>query len=193
MGYSRGRMTTAQVPHGAPASTSLKIQVEDLGSACSSVSAGILQCYGEAASVMFDRFHNQTPAKGSVRLNGEERPAEFSWRPPTADVKASHANELDATEDGAYAVSFLAAHRAAGYIVRKRAHHGSGSDWLMTREGEPPNDFVRLEVSGIAKNKPLGGRLNTKVTQLGNGDLDRPGLAVIVGFEAAEVVMQEVK
>lgn len=178
--------------------TPLKIDVEDLPAMCK-VSAGILQCYAEAASVMFDQFHDNSPVNGSVALNGDVRDAEFSWKPSTIAEKTSHANEIDATEDGACAVSFAAVRQAAGYVVRKRAHHGSGSDWLMTRKGEPDNDFVRLEVSGVAKNisgatkDALSGRLARKVSQLGKGDLNRPGIAIVVGFEGATVVMREVK
>ena len=58
--------------------------------------------------------------------------------------------------------------------------------------GEPDNDFVRLEVSGIARGHGLAGRLQVKVSQLARVDLERPGLAVVVGFEAAQIHVDEV-
>jgi len=187
-------MTMTRATQGGSGSTTIspvQIGVADVLSACT-VSAGIVRCYAEAASVMLDRYHEHSPVFGTVSLDGEERCAAFTWPPSTDDEKASHANELDAIQYGAYAVSFIAANRMTGYVVRKRAHHGSGADWLMTKPGERDDEFVRLEVSGVGRDKSLEGRLKDKVAQLGRGDLARPGLAVVVGFEGAAIVMRAV-
>lgn len=60
----------------------------------------------------------------------------------------------------------------------------------MSRHGEPPNDFFKLEVSGVARGEALAARLAEKVEQVQGGDLNRPGVAVVVGFEAATVLME---
>ncbi len=107
------------------------------------------------------------------------------------DVLASHGNEKDATEYGAYAVAIAVAHDL-GFKVIGRTHQGSGTDWLMIREGEPANDYYKLEVSGIArinKEKPES-RLSSKVAQGSHGDLQRPGVAVVARFEDLRIVSE---
>ncbi|MEM9455672.1 MAG: hypothetical protein AAGF11_15930 [Myxococcota bacterium] len=60
----------------------------------------------------------------------------------------------------------------------------------MTRSGEPANDFFKLEVSGVARgHERLRSRLGEKLRQLSKGDLARPGIAVVVGFEAAQILI----
>jgi len=78
------------------------------------------------------------------------------------------------------------------YVVKKRAHHGSGSDFLMVEEGETDEQFVRLEVSGVGQGESrLVSRLRNKVRQLEEGNLRRPGVAAVVGFEAATVLLED--
>ncbi|HLT38453.1 MAG TPA: hypothetical protein VK034_19335, partial [Enhygromyxa sp.] len=147
------------------------------------------------ASVMLDKFHDP-PASGALDLGdslvGEVQAIEVVWEPPTALLRATHANEHQATEDGAYAVAFAVANDC-GYRVRRRAHHGSGADYLLTRAGEPTGGFVKLEVSGVARPRKLArlrARMKQKLRQLERGDLQGPGLAVVVGFESVEVLMR---
>jgi hypothetical protein len=99
--------------------------------------------WSEAAAVMLSIFHAVPP-------------------PGTAMSVRWDANEKDATEAGAYAIAVAAANHN-GFIVRRRAHQGSGADFLMVRRGEPDNDFVKLEVSGIARGGNVGSRLKLKV------------------------------
>lgn len=60
----------------------------------------------------------------------------------------------------------------------------------MVPHGEPDNDYVKLEVSGIARGSSGEGRLATKMDQVGGGDLDRPGVALVVGLEAAAILVK---
>jgi hypothetical protein len=149
-----------------------------------------------AACVMLSKFHESPLVVGIDWEEVDQENLELAWTAPDVRTQMTHANELDATEDGAYAVSFAVATHA-GYTVGRRAHHGSGSDYLLTRQGEPENDFVRLEVRGIARIKLADRRLldralEAKVDQLGQGDLDRPGIAMVVGFEYARVIARTV-
>jgi hypothetical protein len=143
----------------------------------------------DASRVMLDKFH-VSPSTFQLAWSGM-RQLELEWSAPAEAHRQAHANELDATETGAYGLAFVAAHEG-GYVVRRRAHHGSGSDYLLSKRGEPDNDFVKLEVSGIARGHGLLGRLRDKIAQLRKGDLRRPGLAIVVGFEAAEICVEEV-
>lgn len=151
----------------------------------------LVNSWGDAATVMLDKFHPSPPPPTPLALQHDGAGASLmlSWRAPAPQVLEGHANEKDATEDGAYAVAIAAAdHR--GYRVRRRAHQGSGADLLMTRHGEPQNDFVKLEVSGIARGDGVERRLTEKLEQVRGGDLQRPRVAVVVGFEAAMVLMR---
>lgn len=125
--------------------------------------------------------------------------AALVWPATTDLTRASHGNPLNAIEHGAYAVACAAVGALSGWKVTGRAHHGSGADLLMLRDGDDPNNFVRLEVSGVAAGTgevglaSLRRRMTVKVDQLGRGDLDRPGVAAIVGFELATVLVSEVQ
>ncbi len=165
------------------------LKLIELGSACRGLARSHVGNLVDAASVMLDRFH-RPPARGVIELGREPEALTVSWAPPDRVLLATHANERDATEDGAYAVALSAAIRC-GYVVRRRLHHGSGADYLLTRVGEPATDFVKLEVSGVARGASrLRARQRQKLAQLERGDLRRPGLAIVVGFEAMQVLVR---
>jgi hypothetical protein len=158
--------------------------------------------WAEAAAVMFELYHGAPPPPRSCTFTPFDRDdvaAAFVWPPTNEMTRASHGNPLNATEHGAYAVACATVGALEGWKVTGRAHHGSGADLLMLREGDDPNDFVRLEVSGVAAGTGDAGlvalrrRLVVKVNQLGRGDLDRPGVAAVVGFELATVLVSGVQ
>jgi hypothetical protein len=153
--------------------------------------ASLVNSWGDAAAVMLDKFHEPPPPPTTIAVehDGARASMMLSWQGPCSQLRAGHANEKDATEDGAYAIAIAAANHR-GYRVRRRAHQGSGADLLMTRHGEPQNDFVKLEVSGVARGNGVARRLAEKLEQVRGGDLQRPGVAVVVGFEAAMVLMR---
>lgn len=155
----------------------------------------------EAAAVTFERFHQPPPSKECSITVADRDPLSvvLIWPSTSTQTRASHANEYNATEHGAYAVASATVGALDGWRVMARAHHGSGADLLMLRDGSDPNDFVRLEVSGMAAGTGVEGstalrqRLQQKVAQLGRGDLDRPGVAAVVGFELACVLVSGVQ
>jgi len=151
--------------------------------------------YAEAASVMLDRFHQAPPppTPAEVTHDDDVYTAEVNWQKPDDRKRRSHANSLDATAEGAYALAFAAV-TALGYVVRYRAQHGSGSDYVVTRVGEPENDYWKLEVSGTAEGDDgdVRARLHEKVEQVAGGDLRRPGLVAVVRFSRVVVVLRRV-
>jgi len=113
------------------------------------------------------------------------------WHEPDDRQRRSHGNDIDATAEGAYALAFAAV-EALGYVVRYRARHGSGSDYVVTRACEPENDYWKLEVSGTAEgdDSEVRTRLRQKVEQAAGGDLRRPGLAAVVRFSKVVVAIR---
>ena len=118
----------------------------------SPLSPPVLASLAEAASVMLDLHHAAPPppTAGQLVRGGEVAPVELTWAAPTNQQRETHANAKDAAEDGGTAIAIAAVH-ALGYLVVRRTRQGSGCDYLMIREGEPENDFYKLEVSGTAK------------------------------------------
>ena len=173
-------------------SETISIDLGDLGNAVT-LSPAMVTAYSEAARVMLDHYHqSRERLEGLLVHDDDEKPLVLLFEPPNDQIHDSYANMQDATEYGAYAVAFGAAHETEGYVVKKRAHHGSGSDFLMVKDGESDENFVRLEVSGVGSPQGnLPARLQKKKSQLNSGDLLRPGVAVVVGFGAVRILMED--
>lgn len=157
------------------------------------IRSAVFSAKTEAASVMLWKFYSpNTKADGTWRHCTQEQPVQLQWENPERDLLAAHSNELDATEDGAYAIAMAIANQL-GFKIVARAHHGSGADWILARNGEPVNDYYKLEVSGMARMSAESPehRLKEKLEQIQRGDYDRPGLAVVTRFEDACVLSGE--
>jgi hypothetical protein len=160
--------------------------------ALSPMSPAVLAFAGEAAAVMLDKFH--PTAAGGLALDAE--PGErgdglcVAWTAPDESVMASHADERVATEYGACGIAIAAVSVLDGFTVRRRLHQSTGADYIMTRAGEPENDFYRLEVSGIARGGSLRARMREKHIEARSGNLDRPYMAMVVHFERAKIARE---
>jgi hypothetical protein len=153
----------------------------------------------DAAAVVLDHFH-QSPKPGRLlhtqacgaAASTTEYPVILRWPLSDQQCRQTHANGIDATEEGAYAVAFAAV-MSQGYRILRRAHHGSGADYILAKEGEPDSAYRKLEVSGVARGHGdvLMRRLTRKLEQVNGGSLDCPGLALVVGFEAATILAAE--
>jgi len=109
------------------------------------------QCYAEAASVCLSR-HHQPPVTAAVNHSGISEPKVVNFDIPDARVSRAHANEIDATEIGAYGLSLAAIEAVAGLVAVRRAETLTGSDWYIAPAGTDSQDLencIRLEVSGI--------------------------------------------
>ena len=144
------------------------------------ISAGMRGALLEAARVMLDKFHGTIPQQGRWTTGSGTVSIEVAWTPATTDMRSTHANDKDATEDGAYA---LAVHLTSqlGLRVLGRAPQGSGAEWYV-EDPAAPGKLMKLEVSGIASGGSPGSRLNQKVEQGMGGTITAPGLAVVFRF-----------
>lgn len=156
----------------------------------SRLSPTVVAYLAEAAWVMLDLYHAAPPPPTPAVLvtSAEEVRLALVWPAPTKQQCESHQNEKDAPEDGACAVVIATVHEL-GYSVVRRTRQGSGCDYLMVPRGEPENDFLKLEVSGTGDGN-LASRLKEKLEQGKGGDLQRPGMAVVVGFQAARILVE---
>jgi hypothetical protein len=149
------------------------------------------QTYAEAASVCFSR-HHQPPVVVSLKHAGTGERRMVNFAAPDARVRNAHANEIDATEAGAYGVSLAAVEVAVGLVAVGRAETLTGADWYIAPYGleiEDLEDCVRLEISGVnaGTSSDVNRRLREKVAQAARGASNLPAIAAVVGFKVLEV------
>ena len=118
----------------------------------------------------------------------------MSFAVPNDRTRAAHANEIDATEHGAYGVSLATVEDIAGLVAVGRAETLTGADWYIAPNGislEDLENCIRLEVSGTSAgtSAEINRRLLEKITQASRGDSNLPAIASVVGFKALEVAV----
>jgi hypothetical protein len=150
-------------------------------------------CYAEAASVCWSR-HHEPPITVSLKHDDTEELRIVTFAVPDGQVRKAHANEIDATETGAYCVSLAAVEDIAGLVAVGRAETLTGADWYVApndAEIEDLESCIRLEVSGISSgaSSDINRRLREKLAQAARGDSNLPAIAAVVGFKALEVAI----
>ncbi len=155
------------------------------------------QSYAEAAAVCFSR-HHQPPVTMSLKNAGTDERRVVNFAIPDARVRSAHANEIDATEIGAYGVSLAAVEAVAGLVAVRRAETLTGADWYIARSGIEIEDLescIRLEVSGInaGASSDIMRRLGEKVAQAARGQSNLPAMAAVVGFKVLEVAISALR
>jgi hypothetical protein len=152
-----------------------------------------------AACVCLDR-HHRSPTSIDVHLDAAASRHSMAWAAPTVRDRNANRNEIDATCEGAYAVALMCLERKLDLVVVGRAEQGSGADWYvappgrgLNEAGEPnPDDpaILRLEVGGHDDRSDLPYKLKLKVRQLQAGASAVPGIAAIIGFKKARILIQ---
>lgn len=153
-----------------------------------------------AACVCLHR-HHRSPTKLDVKI--DDAPGSkhaVTWAAPTVRDRSSNSNAIDATCEGAYAVALMCLERSLDLVAIGRAEQGSGADWYVAppgcgldETGEPNLDdpaILRLEVGGHDHRPGLSYELKLKVQQLQAGASAVPGIAAIIGFRKARVLIQ---
>lgn len=153
--------------------------------------------YAEAASVCWSR-HHQPPVTVSLKHGGIDELRIVDFVVPDARTRNAHANEIDATETGAYGVSLAAVEVATGLVAVRRAETLTGADWYVAPNGTSNEDLencIRLEVSGISAgvSADINRRLREKVAQAARGESNLPAIASVVGFKALEVAISPLR
>ena len=146
--------------------------------------------YVEAASVCLDR-HHKPPVEFGLTDKASTQ-VKVSWRPTNESVRAAHANQDDATRDGAYACALAAVELKQRLVGVRRANTKSGADYYVApidSDGGDMEDWIRFEVSGTDRGggPAIRTRLAEKLEQLRRGDPAVGGIACVVGFKARRI------
>ncbi len=100
----------------------------------------LAQSYVEAACVCLAR-HHQTPVIFSVNHAGNMLNRSADFLTPDERTKNANANEIDATEAGAYGLSLAAIESVTGMVAVRRAETRTGADWYIAPMGESFEDL----------------------------------------------------
>ena len=149
--------------------------------------------YCEAASVCLSR-HHEPPSDLVVDCDSNSSKCSAEWVAPDPRTKAAWANEIDATEAGAYGVSLAAIELVKGLVAVRRAETLTGADYYIAPLGTNAYDLegcIRLEVSGTDRGNRsvIRQRLQAKISQAAAGDSNLPAIASVVGFRERTVLI----
>lgn len=172
----------------------LNLRIDALESSHPGLSRGVAESYREAAEVCFSRHHSPPTELALERRSLFQAIAH--WQPPDERTKRAWANEIDATEAGAYCVALAALELTDGLVAVARAETHTGADYYVAPHGSMPDDLevaCRLEVSGIDDSTAASvkTRLQQKLAQAARGRSSLPAIAAVVGFSSAQVAIAD--
>ncbi len=171
-----------------------KLPFHNLSERHRGVTPAIGECYTEAARVCLDR-HHVSPVEFELNDKGNSRAAVVEWESTDERTKAAWANEIDATEAGAYACALAAIELTGDMVAVRRAETKTGADYYVAPPGRGIDDLeecYRLEISGVDKGSPstVQQRLRVKLDQAASGGSNLPAIASVVGFRARLVLLE---
>lgn len=174
-----------------------EITIKDMNARHPGLKSPVAECYYVAACVCLDRHHT-SPVTVSVEGPRAIAAVRLVWEATDEATRAAWANELDATEAGAYAVVIAAVEMQTGMVAVRRAEARSGADYYIGPLGagrEDLEDCVRLEVSGLDRGTDgaLRARLARKLRQASDGASDVPAMAGVFGFLLKRSLIEEVE
>lgn len=142
--------------------------------------------------------HRQSPIGVQIDNSGTGFSTSVAWAATDERTRNAHANEIDATEAGAYACVLAAVELAMRMVAIHRAETATGADYYIALAGTTAADLeaaLRLEVSGVDKGSPVAvnQRLSVKLEQAAMGASNLPALAGVVGFRASLIMLQPVQ
>jgi hypothetical protein len=82
------------------------------------------------------------PSLLAVNHSGISGPKVVNFDIPDARVGRAHANEIDATEIGAYGLSLAAIEAVVGLVAIRRAETLTGADWYIAPAGRNLGKFL---------------------------------------------------
>jgi hypothetical protein len=128
--------------------------------------------YADAAAVCLEHNGHEQHVKLAI-AGTEDREFRLVWSATTQQIRKTHADLQDATEEGAYAVAIAVSCELTGLTVIERAVKGTHFDYWLGKDAESPfQDKSRLEISGILKGTEpeIRARIRNKVVQTQKSD-----------------------
>ena len=154
------------------------------------------QFYTQAARVCLDR-HHCSPVDFAIDDDGKQVETFAEWTPTDEHTKRAWANEIDTTENGAYACVLAAIEVCRQMVAVHRAETMTGADYYVAPAGYSGDDLeacFRLEISGTDR-EPVSGvrrRLKDKAEQADKGHSNLPAIAGVIGFKARLIMLKAV-
>ena len=153
----------------------------------------IADSYTEAARVCLDR-HHRPPTDFQVSKVNSSTSALVQWAIADERARRAWANEIDATEAGAYACVLAAVELVDEFVAVHRAETKTGADYYVAPKGTSPDDLedcLRLEISGVDRgtDSAVRQRLNAKLKQATEGNSNLPAVAGVVGFQTRLIML----
>lgn len=150
----------------------------------------------ESASVCLNRHHD-SPVEVGIACGPKNSSYVVEFQKPDARILNAYANDIDATESGAYGICLAAVEAEEDLVAVRRAETLTGADWYVAPAGSNPEDLedcYRLEVSGLdsGNHAAVQTRLRQKVEQTKRGASNLPAIASVVGFKELTIVIQKV-
>ena len=170
----------------------LTLTIEKLQERHPGLTVGVGESYTEAACVSLAKYHTSPPVTFTVLHKFDSHNGSLNFTLPDTRTQNAHANEIDATEAGAYGASLAAVESLSGLFAVRRAETLTGSDWYVAPKGKSFDDFeecIRLEVSGTGagSSAEVLRRLEEKIVQTKKGQSNLPAIASVVGFKVLEI------
>lgn len=160
-----------------------KLDLNDLSKGLPGVTAPVAVSYCEAAAVCL-HIQDHHPTTNLLISGNSQKTIELDWTPVTDQQLRAHNDLQDATEEGAYAISFLLALQETDFTVIERSRKGTGIDYYLGYDDNAFQHSARLEVSGIACATPQSfvSRISQKSKQAAKIDEGLPSYICIVDF-----------
>lgn len=172
------------------------LKLEGLHERHPGLTPGLSLAFCEAAYVCLDR-HHESPVELAILKGQRKTTHSVEFQEPELRTLNAWANDIDATEAGAYGVCLAAVEVAEQLVAVKRAETLTGADWYVAPIGANPDDLedcFRLEVSGVdaGSRSVVRMRLLQKVHQAKQGASNLPAIASVIGFKERTVAIQKV-
>jgi len=147
--------------------------------------------------VCLDR-HHVSPTEFSVQKEDQSVSAMVVWDATDQRTRAAWANEIDTTEQGAYAMVLAAVELTHGMVALRRAETTTGADYyvgLLETRTEDFESMYRLEIAGRdrASGRIVHATLLEKVEQARRGRSNLPAMAGVVGFLSRLIMLRMVE
>lgn len=173
-----------------------KLILESLDERHGGLTSSLAGTMKESAAVCLNRHHD-SPVEVSVAYGTKKNAYCVEFQKPDSRILNAYANDIDATELGAYGICLAAVEAEERLVAVRRAETLTGADWYVAPIGTTPQDLedcYRLEVSGLdaGNQREVQARLRQKVEQTRRGASNLPAIASVVGFKELAIAIQKV-